>query len=930
MSTKSSKKAARHSRSRIVRKWDGREVRPSLLGQRVSTRTLQSRLKKDPSDTQARLMLADRMMLRNKPEDALALLDEPASPLHAETHNHDYWVAARIRAFALAKLGHFSDAHCLSEALLDEYPDAPDALYLLSFISNRMNEWEASRDYAARFIAVTSDSAGHSTPPEFCGTVSRLYEVHNYTGIALQQIGDEQGAADAFRLAVAEKPGYDTGWINLIRSLQNMGLSTEANAAFREAIKACPRSRALNSLRKTKTKKTGAQTALTNPKASDGPGISLCMIVKNEEEHLPRALESAKRLVSQIIVVDTGSTDRTVEIAKSYGAEVYHHKWEGDFSKARNISMGYADADWILILDADEELVAEDLPVIRQTLRETDFRALSLSVYNFSRERQMYTSFLPSVRLFRRDLGAYYDGIVHNQLRFPTEEGVLRIPARILHYGYGLTPEKMARKVERSRTLLEQQLRENPDNAFAHFNLAQLLRGADEKPTPEMMDKVIFHAGRAVDLTSPDEQNERHIHLMALHQLCTAYFNKGDHERAAECAHRALAHKPGYLDAILSLGHVHSMDGQFDLAKKYYLEYLDRQRSYDEHAETDHVILLHLRSRHNAYYGLGLIAEMQGDNAEAVGWYTRCIEERDDYIDVHYRLAIALKNIGQKDRARKELTAELNRHPANVEARLELADLCFEVNDTDTAIECLREGLEHDPESVPLALRLGQFDFAAKRYREALAQLEGIPPEHPQIGAVRRLQADAHYEMKQYEEASEFYTECLRFTPNDLDVMNNLANCHFRAGRYEEAEQMYRRVIDSGKAPVHVYRNLGLTQTRLDKIDDAIFTLEGYSQMHPDDIEAAGFLGDLYFDSRRFRNAIDEYERVLERQPNRPDTLTRLADCYLHQGAFAAALVGYERALEADPDYKPAWERLRDIREQLVARMTKMPDSPSE
>lgn len=927
---KHAKKTRLQNRSRIVRKWNGRVAPPTSTDKRIATRTLQSRLKADPRDIRARLILADRLLTRNKADEALALLDAAESPLHSDQHDDDYWVAVRIRAFALTRLEHYDDARSLAEALLDQYPDAPDALYLLAYIANRSEAWDDSREYALRFIEVTGDTASHSTPPEFCGTVARLYEIHNYCGVALERLDDRKGAANAFRDAVTEKPGFDTAWINLIRCLQELGLKQEAESAYREAVKACPKSRSLSKLQQAKSKTTRSQVAAEKTTAKGEPTIALCMIVKNEEEHLPRALTSAKPLVDQMVVVDTGSTDRTVEIAKSFGADVHYHEWEGDFSKARNISMGYADADWILILDADEELVADDLKIIRQTIRETDFRAISLSVYNFSREKQMYTSFLPSVRLFRRDLGAYYDGIVHNQLRFPTEEGVLRIPARVLHYGYGLSPEQMARKVERSRTLLEKQLAENSDNAFAHFNLAQLLRGSEEQPSPAMMDKVIYHAGRAVDLTSPDERNERHIHLMGLHQLCTAYFNKGDYEHAAECAHRALAHKPGYLDAILSLGHVHSMDRQFDLAKKYYLEYLDRQRSYDEHGETDHVILLHLRSRHNAYYGLGLIAEMQGDSAEAVGWYDRCIEERDDYIDVHYRLAIALQTIGQKDRARKELTTELTRHPDNADARLAFADLCFEVNETETAIDCLKEGLEHDPTSVPLIVRLGQIDFAARRYLDALHYLETVPSDHPEFSRACRLRADAHYEMKQHDRAAELYRHCLTQTPNNWDVMNNLANCHFRTGEYEEAEELYRRIINAGKADRHVYRNLGVTQSRLNKIDDAIFTLDSYAQMHPDDIETAGFLGDLYYGSKKFRSAIDEYERVLERQPNRPDTLTRLGDCYLQQGAVAAALVGYERALEADPDYKPAWERLRDIREQLVARLTNMPESPTE
>ena len=83
------------------------------------------------------------------------------------------------------------------------------------------------------------------------------------------------------------------------------------------------------------------------------PGISLCMIVKNEERSLSRCVKSVKSLVNQIIIVDTGSTDNTVKIAKDLGAEVYNFEWCDDFLP-KNESIKYANHQWILLLDADE------------------------------------------------------------------------------------------------------------------------------------------------------------------------------------------------------------------------------------------------------------------------------------------------------------------------------------------------------------------------------------------------------------------------------------------------------------------------------------------------------------------------------------------------------------------------------------------------
>ncbi len=110
--------------------------------------------------------------------------------------------------------------------------------------------------------------------------------------------------------------------------------------------------------------------------------ISLCMIVKNEEENLPQCLDSVRDVVDEIVIVDTGSTDRTIEIAESYGARVYNHPWEGSFSKARNYSLKYATCNWILILDADEELSREDAPELKELVKNSEFQMVAFIIKN--------------------------------------------------------------------------------------------------------------------------------------------------------------------------------------------------------------------------------------------------------------------------------------------------------------------------------------------------------------------------------------------------------------------------------------------------------------------------------------------------------------------------------------------------------------------
>ena len=148
--------------------------------------------------------------------------------------------------------------------------------------------------------------------------------------------------------------------------------------------------------------------------------ISLCMIVKNEEESLGRCLESLKGIVDEMIVVDTGSEDRTVEIAKEYGAKVYDFKWTGDFSEARNYSFSLATCDYIYSADADEELDEDNRQrfiQLKKDIEELDIDIVQMyycnqlsfrTVYNYDRELRP--------KLFKRVRSFKWEDPIHEQV----------------------------------------------------------------------------------------------------------------------------------------------------------------------------------------------------------------------------------------------------------------------------------------------------------------------------------------------------------------------------------------------------------------------------------------------------------------------------------------------------------------------------------
>lgn len=195
--------------------------------------------------------------------------------------------------------------------------------------------------------------------------------------------------------------------------------------------------------------------------------IALTMIVKNEERCLARCLESARPWVDQIIVLDTGSTDRSVEIAREFGARVHQRRWTDDFAAARNAALAQSSADWNLILDADEWISggAGYLDLLRtDTARRVHYVSLQNQLSEADetlKDHAMLARILPK--------GVRYQGRIHEQPvhRLPRVSSSLVIS----HDGY--LPAQKAGKQQRNIRLLEAAIQASPDDPYYHYQLGK-------------------------------------------------------------------------------------------------------------------------------------------------------------------------------------------------------------------------------------------------------------------------------------------------------------------------------------------------------------------------------------------------------------------------------------------------------------------------
>ncbi|MFM9278002.1 glycosyltransferase family 2 protein [Paenibacillus jiagnxiensis] len=286
------------------------------------------------------------------------------------------------------------------------------------------------------------------------------------------------------------------------------------------------------------------------------PSISLCMIVRNEEKYLPQCLRSVQRIVDEIIIVDTGSTDDTVAIAQAYGAKVIQMPWQGSFADARNRSFDEATGDWILWLDADEEMDVEEAGKLKELLTrgeasEPGIEGLLLVVSNLYEGGLEYNSLLRMVRnrpQYRFE-GRIHEQILPNMLKFTPDLTIGQIDIHVYHHGY--LPQNIADKdkIRRNTTLLRQAMLEQPDaEHYLYFLGVELFRSRDLKGALDHFNEFLSKQG---DFGIPLLSNAHKYRLGILADM-------GRYDDLVRHSTDSIAQFPGFTDLyhLQSIGYV--------------------------------------------------------------------------------------------------------------------------------------------------------------------------------------------------------------------------------------------------------------------------------------------------------------------------------------------------------------------------------------
>jgi Flp pilus assembly protein TadD len=310
------------------------------------------------------------------------------------------------------------------------------------------------------------------------------------------------------------------------------------------------------------------------------PRLSLCMIVKDEELLLEQALESVRQVVDEIVVVDTGSTDRSREIATRRGARVLEHAWDGTFAAARNAYLREARGEWVLVLDGDERMAARDAAKLRRLIENDDKAGYRFLVHNYTRTLDLLCDWHPcrgaypeeealsrcpgysrfrALRLFRSlpkvEYEPGYSSHTNPSASLRATGGEICDADVVVHHFQCLKGgESFVARKQRER--LESELKHieiRPHDALAHLNVGRTLFSLGRD------DRALSHLSRAVELAADFEQAR-------LSRAIVRYETK-QYEEAAEDLLHAVRLNPEFADAWAVLGMTcHALE-RFDEAR---------------------------------------------------------------------------------------------------------------------------------------------------------------------------------------------------------------------------------------------------------------------------------------------------------------------------------------------------------------------------
>lgn len=360
--------------------------------------------------------------------------------------------------------------------------------------------------------------------------------------------------------------------------------------------------------------------------------LSIVMIVKNEETHLEECLESLtpirEALTTELIIVDTGSTDRTLEIARSHTNRVYCHEWNNDFGAMRNLSISYAKGEWIFVLDGDEVVKkAEDLIEFFKSGRYRSYKSATIKINNYTNKQKESYNSGTLLRLFKRK-GFKYIGAVHEQPQ--AQLPIYYLETVLFHYGYQSDDfALMEYKFRRNVPILLKELERDPENPYIYFQLSQSYNMYND------FSKALEYIEEAYQLCKRKKINLKQRMYIYV-QLLNILNRTRDYEKLIAYAQEAIDLEEGYVDFHFFYAGALAELGQIEAAIPAYERFIYMVENYQKFVGYNDVAVANLSI--GSYEGVkGRLCELYFRQ----GKYQQAIERLETICDEKVEAQIA-------------------------------------------------------------------------------------------------------------------------------------------------------------------------------------------------------------------------------------------------------------------------------------------------
>ena len=374
--------------------------------------------------------------------------------------------------------------------------------------------------------------------------------------------------------------------------------------------------------------------------------LSACLIVKNEEQRLAQCLESLRSLADEIILVDTGSSDRTLAIAEEYQAKVFHFEWCDDFSQARNYAIAQAKGKWILVIDADEVVEPKAIATLQRVMKCDDYLAVNILRSEIGAAQAPYSLVL---RLFRNHSAIAFTGIYHESI----DQSVVALQAQephwqvvnvevpvLLHYGYTSSEIQLKHKYDFAKRLMHKHLEVFPDDSYMLNKLGALYIScpdiSDRYLGIELLKKGLTLVDQQIDQTEPDQlgqqiDQQNLIRCELYYHLGLAYQKNDDWELAQNAYKQVIAlDVPNLvkLSAYLNLGNIYQ-----ELHQTEAIAYFEKVTKIAPNFA-------------QGYFNLGIALKTSGHFTDAIAAYQKAITLDPNYADAQQNLGVVLMKVG--------------------------------------------------------------------------------------------------------------------------------------------------------------------------------------------------------------------------------------------------------------------------------------------